>query len=773
MKHWRSLSSTTALALVLGLAACGEAEQAGETSETETQTEQTESAPVSSETTPTPPETPPATSTDAQAPDPFAAARSLPAPKAKREPKEITQHGETRTDNYFWMKDDNWQQVLREPSVLRSDIRDHLLAENDYYADVMQGQEALRDTLVAEMRGRIKEDDSTVPAPDGPFEYYVRFREGGQYAVYARRPVGGGEEQILLDGDVMGEGKAFFDVGGVNWSPDHKLLAYGIDEVGSEYFTIRVKNLETGEVYPDAIESTSGSVVWANDSQTFYYVERDDNQRPRRVKRHTLGTDPANDPVIYEENDAGFFLSASKTSSGRFILINAGGHTTNEVYYLDADDPAASPTMISSRENGEEYGVVHNGDYFYIRTNADDAVDFKIMRAPISDPARENWEDWLPHESGTFIRGIAAYKDHLVRLERKDALPRIYISDYEGDGHAVDFEEEAFDLGLGTVYEYETSTIRFTYESPSTPRQTFDYGLDSRERTLLKTQEVPSGHNPDLYIVERLEAEAPDGAKVPITVLRLKTTPTDGSAPLMLYGYGSYGYTIDAGFSTNILSIVDRGAVYAIAHIRGGTARGYQWYLDGKLDKKMNTFTDFVAAAEDLVARGYTSRGRIVSYGGSAGGLLVGASVNLAPDLFGGVIGAVPFVDVLNTISDPSLPLTPPEWPEWGNPIEDKDAYGWIKAYSPYDNIQSAEYPPILATGGLADYRVTYWEPSKWVARLREEAKGGPFLLKMEMEAGHGGSAARFKRMEERAHLYAFALKVFGLTEAEPVSHKE
>ncbi|WP_370336000.1 S9 family peptidase [Parvularcula marina] len=697
----------------------------------------------------------------------------LTAPVAEKRPVEIVQHEIKRIDNYAWLRDDNWQQVLRDPSLLREDIREQLEEEVEYYKDSTSHLEELRETLFAEMRGRTKEDASSVPMRDGPYEYYVRYREGGEYPVYARRTEENAPEEVIFDGDKERGDSKFFDIGGIDTSPDHKLLAYGTDRVGSEYYDLRIRDLATGDEYDETIPSTDGGVVWATDSKSFFYVERDDNQRPKRVKHHLLGADPASDRLIYEEEDDAMFIGIGDTSSENYLIVSIGNGVTSENHFLPLDDPMAELTLIAPRVHDQLYDVDHRGDLFYIQTNAGDAVDFKIVTAPVDNPDRENWTDWLPHRPGTYLSYFVPFKDYIVRVERSDAVPRIVVGDYDGNEHTISFDEGAYSLGVHGWGEFDTNMVRFSYESPSTPEKTFDYNMESRERTLRKTQEVPSGHNPDLYVVEMIEAEARDGAKIPVMVMRLKTTPMDGSAPLMLYGYGSYGAYISDSFSTSILSLVDRGAIYALAHIRGGSAKGRQWYLDGKLDKKENTFRDFNDSAYALIDKGYTSKGNIVAYGGSAGGLLVGAAVNLDPELYGGILGAVPFVDVINTISDDTLPLTPPEWDEWGNPITSAEEYGWIAKYSPYDNIkQGAAYPPILATGGLTDYRVTYWEPAKWIARLREEATGGPFLLRMNMAAGHGGSAARFERMEERAHLYAFALDIFGLTDATPVDHK-
>lgn len=700
--------------------------------------------------------------------DPFADTRNILAPSVEKKPNEITQHGDVRIDNYSWLKVDNWQDVLQDPSLLDEEVRGVLEAENAYYSSLTDDLEPLRKALFSEMRGRIKENDAGVPLPDGPWKYWYEFKQGGEYPTYLRAPRDGGEPQIIYSGDDERGDSTFFSIADVAQSPDHRFAAYAVDRLGSEYYTITIRDLETGKDLPDTIEQADGdSIVWAADSKSFYYIERDDNQRPKRVKRHILGTASSNDVQIYEESEDGFFLSVEKSQSGDFIFITSSNATTSEVRYLPAN-AIADPKIIAARESGTEYYVDHHGDQFFLHTNADGAVDFKIATAPISSPARENWTDFVPHQPGTYVTTFVPYKDFIVRLERKNALPRLVISTYDGESHEVEFQEAAYSLGFSGGYEYDTQVLRFSYESPSTPEETFDYDMKDRVRSLLKRQEIPSGHDKDRYVVERFTVTAPDGVEVPLTLLRLKSTPIDGSAQVVLYGYGSYGTTIPANFSTHILPVVDRGVMWVTAHPRGGAALGRQWYHDGKLDKKMNSFTDFNAVADGLIEKGYTRKKNIVIYGGSAGGLLVGASVNLRPELYAGVIGAVPFVDVINTISDADLPLTPPEWEEWGDPITSAEQYGWIKAYSPYENIQSVSYPPILATGGLTDYRVTYWEMAKWVARLRDDAKDGPFVLRMNMGAGHGGSAARFERLEERAHLYAFALKALGKQGATP-----
>lgn len=703
----------------------------------------------------------------------FASEKKIPAPTVEKRPVETTLHGESRIDNYAWLRDANWQDVLRDPHKLGDDIRAVLDAENAYYAAVTDDLEPLRKKLFDEMRGRIKEDDSSVPAKDGEWFYWTRFRDGGEYPVFVRKPAAGGAEQIIYDGDSECGDSKFFNIGDVSQSPDHKLAAVAVDRLGSEYYTIQIRDLGTGAFLSDQITSADAmGAVWSADSKSFFYIERDDNQRSKWVKRHRLGEPVSKDIIVYEEADDAFFLSVSKSQSGEYIFIHAGNHVTSDVRFIPARTPDTAPALIAPRENNVEYDVDHHGDQFFIKTNADGAIDYKIVTAPVRAPGKANWKDWLAHRPGVQIVDYTNYKDFIVRIERENALPRIVISTYAGEEHAVAFDEAAYSLSMSSGFEFDTKNLRFSYSSPSTPDETYDYNMETRERTLRKKLEVPSGHDASLYVVERIEADGEGGAKIPVTILRLKSTPKDGSAPALLYGYGAYGLSTAASFSTSILPLVDRGAVYAIAHVRGGADKGRQWYLDGKLARKMNTFTDFAAAADALIAGGYTAPKKIVIYGGSAGGLLVAATVNLRPELFGGVIGAVPFIDVLNTISDADLPLTPPEWEEWGDPITSAEQYGWIAEYSPYENICNADYPPIMATGGLTDYRVTYWEPAKWIVRLRDDAKGGPFVLRMNMGAGHGGSAARFERLDERAHLYAFALKAWGIGGAEPVEHK-
>jgi oligopeptidase B len=676
-------------------------------------------------------------------------------------------HGHAREDPYAWLKDPNWRAVMRDPERLDPEIRAYLEAENAYTAAEMAPYEALRRRLVEELKGRIKPDDASVPLRDGPYLYYRRFRPDGQYPVFARRHHAlEAPEQILLDGDLEAEGLPCFSVAACRHSPDHRLLAYAVDGNGAEIYTILLRDLASGETLPDRLTGARGDVVWAADGRTLFYTVLDEEHRPRRVYRHRVGDDQTEDRLVYEEPDPGFFIDLDRTESRRFVLIRSYDHTTSEVRYLDAALPDGAFALIEPRTRDIKYDATDYGGRWLILTNADGALDYKIVEAPLERPGRAQWRDVVPHEPGRLIHRLLAFRDFTVRLERLDALPRIVVRrTADGAEHAVAFEEEAYELGLVRGYEHATSTLRFTYASPATPERVYDYDMVTRERILRKEQEIPSGHDPSAYIVRRLFAASHDGERVPISLLQRRDAPRDGSAPLLLYGYGSYGITVPAGFEPNRLSLVDRGFVYAIAHVRGGRERGQRWYEQGKLAHKRNTFLDFIAAAERLVADGYTSAGRIAVNGRSAGGLLVGAVLNMRPDLFRAAVAGVPFVDILNTMSDPDLPLTPPEWPEWGNPIADEEAYRTILAYAPYDNVSPQPYPHILVTAGLTDPRVTYWEPAKWVAKLRAlKRDDNLLLLRTEMTAGHRGPSGRFSHLEEVALTYAFLLRVFGLS---------
>jgi len=548
-------------------------------------------------------------------------------------------------------------------------------------------------------------------------------------------------------------------------------LAVGADTRGSEYYSVGFKDLTRDETLPDRIENTSGGVIFSADSQSVFYVAVDDHHRPSRVYRHRLGTKASQDVLVYEEPDPGFFVRVGQTEDYRHVVVSSNNHTTSELRLISCERPEEEPRLVAARRAGIEYGVSAMGDELLVLTN-DGAEDFKLARAPLSNPSPDSWTDVVPHRPGCLITAVTSFERFAVRLEVEGALPRIVVRRLsDGAEHEISFAEDAYSLGLAGGYEYETQTLRFTYSSPTTPTQTFDYDMETRGRTLLKQVEIPSGHDPARFRSARLQATAHDGEQVPITLLWHEQTPIDGSAPLMLYGYGSYGISMPASFSENRLSLVERGFVYAIAHVRGGKEKGYRWYTAGKLMKKKNTFLDFVRCAEHLCDAGYTSRGNVTIHGGSAGGMLVGAAINLRPELFKAAVGQVPFVDVLSTMCDASLPLTPPEWPEWGNPIESVEAYDYIASYSPYDNVSARDYPHVMATAGLTDPRVTYWEPAKWIARLRElRENDNLLLLRTYMEAGHGGAAGRFEKLSEIALVYAFVLLAHGRVEAPRLS---
>ncbi len=690
-------------------------------------------------------------------------------PVARREPLVIEQLGRRRVDDYAWLRDAGWQQVLRDPLVLRADIRAHLEAENAYTTALLAGTEAMQAAIVAEMRGRIREDDSSVPAPDGAWEYYRRFEPGAQQPLHARRPrvvpeeTGYGAawsgEVVLLDADAAAKESGYFSVGGASHSPDHTLYAWAEDRQGSEVYRIVVRRIADAVAVGEAVESATGSFVFSPDGGFLFWVWRDDNGRPSRVYRRPVGGGASDDVLVHDEADTGMFVGVGLTSSRAFVVVSIGNQETSEARVVPAGNPCGAAQLVAAREAGVRYDVEHWGGRFVIRTNADGATDFMIASAPEHDPARANWTVLVPHRPGRFITGIEAFRDHLVRVERVEANDRIVIMDRDGGERPVAVDEEAYALSLGGSYEFDTAVLRYTYESPTQPRQWFDLDMATGTRRLCKTQDVPSGHDPSAYVCRRLTARAADGAAVPVTLLARRDALAAGACPTLLYGYGAYGIAMMPGFSVQKLSLVDRGWIWAVAHVRGGSEKGWGWFLDGRREHKANTFTDFIACAEHLVASGHAAAGRIVAHGGSAGGMLMGAVANLRPELWAGVAASVPFVDVLNTMSDASLPLTPPEWPEWGDPLTDAEAYDRIAGYSPYDRVEAQAYPAILALGGLSDPRVTYWEPAKWVARLRACTTGdAPVLLRINMDAGHGGASGRYEHLKEPALVQAFAL---------------
>jgi oligopeptidase B len=695
----------------------------------------------------------------------LAAAAPAP-PSATPRPSSTVRHGVTLTDEFAWLRDPNWQAVMRDPALLDPDVRAYLEAENAYAETTLAGTLPLQETLFAEMKGRIKEDDASVPAPDGPYAYFSRHREGGQHPLICRELRAGGVAETLLDGDALAAGKPFFRIGATAHSPDHGLLAWSADDSGAELYAIRVRDIAATADLQDLITETTGGAVWSQDGTAFYYVHVDRNHRPVSVHRHRLGTAAADDVEIIAADDSGLFVSLSKVQSGRFAEVSLHDHETSECWLIDLADNDAKPVVVAPRETSVRYSVDHHPDAgggpgLFILTNAADAEDFKIAWAPLSATGRANWRDVVPHRPGTFILSFAVFAGWLIRLEREDGLARIVVRRLADDEeHVIAFDEEAYSLGFETGYEFVTDTLRFNYSSMTTPSEVWDYDLARRTRLLRKRQEIPSGHDPADYVTRRLFAPAHDGETVPVSLLYRKTTPLDGTAPALIYGYGAYGVSIPAAFAPNRLSLADRGFVVAIAHVRGGTEKGWRWYREGKLAKKENTFRDFIAATEFLIAQRLVSPHRIVAQGGSAGGMLIGAVANARPDLFAALIAEVPFVDVLNTMLDDTLPLTPPEWPEWGNPITDAEAFAVIRNYSPYDNVRAQAYPAMLVLVGLSDPRVTYWEPAKWVARLRRrKTTDSTLVLRINLDAGHAGAAGRFDRLKEVAIAYAFAVE--------------
>jgi oligopeptidase B len=679
-------------------------------------------------------------------------------------------------DPYAWLRTPNWQAALTDPTRLDESIRAHLEAENAHTEQVLAPVAGLQARLKAELRGRIKERDATVPMPDGPYAYYLRYAEDQQHPLYCRCPTDGDTtaEEVLLDGNAAADGHAFFKVGATAHSPDHARFAYSVDLAGSEYHRLRVRDLGAGAEHDLGVANAQGDLVWSNDGHTLVYTALDAHHRPNRVYRVGLGDDaPA---LIYEEPDAAMYLGVGKTESRRFIVLSGADHSdTAEVRLLDADAPDGEPILVRGRETGLDYDVAEHRGRLILLTNQGGAIDYKIVAAPLggaADPA--TWTEIVPHRPGVLIKDMIVRAHHLIRLELADALPRIVVRDFDTGAERTllpPAADDAYALAMRAGDVFDSPTLRVSYSSPRQPERTYDADITTGRFTLRKEQEVPSGHDPDAYVVQRISVPGHDGAEVPVTLLFRRDAPPEVGRPLLLYGYGSYGLALPASFSPHRFSLIDRGMVYAMAHVRGGTDKGYRWYLDGKLAKKTNTFLDFIAAAEQLVADGAVARGQIIANGRSAGGMLMGAVANMRPDLFRAVVAEVPFVDVWNTMRDADLPLTPPEWSEWGNPIDDPDACRRIAGYSPYDNVRPQPYPAILATGGIADPRVTYWEPAKWVARLRATTTSGrPVCLHMNMGAGHAGKSGRFARLDELALVDAFVLQQAGLADAEPRS---
>lgn len=674
-------------------------------------------------------------------------------PRAAVNPVADTLHGHVRIDDYAWLRDRS------NPDVIA-----YLEAENGYTQAMMKHTEALQETIYQEIVGRIKETDLEVPYRKGDYYYYSRTEEGKDYPIFCRKRGNVlGEEEIIFDQNVLAEGHEFFDVGILRVSPNHQLLAYSIDMTGAERYTLFVKDLATGELLPDVIPVIDWSIEWANDNHTFFYTTTDDAMRPDRLHRHVLGTDPAADAVLFHEPDERFRVYVGKTLSEAYLTLTVESRVTSEEYVLDADDPTGSFELIEPRKTDVEYYTYHRGDEFFFRTN-DDAENYKVVKAPVSAPSRENWETVIAHRDTVKVERIATFADHLVAYERHQGLRRIRVIDLRsGRDHYIEFPDAAYAVFLRDNREFDTFILRYVYESLTTPESVYDYDMETRQRVLMKQDEILGGYDASHYTTERVFATAEDGTEVPISLVYRADLFEPETNPLYLMGYGSYGASMDPWFSSSRLSLLDRGFVYAIAHVRGGGEMGEAWKDGGRLLNKVNTFTDFIACAEFLVDQGYAAPDKVVAAGTSAGGLLIGAVLNIRPDLFAIGLADVPFVDVLNTMLDPSIPLTVGEYDEWGDPNE-KEYYDYIKSYSPYDNVRQQDYPAILITASLNDQRVQYWEAAKWTAKLRaSKTDDNLLLLRMTMEAGHGGVSGRYERYREWAFEFAFVLDRLGI----------
>ena len=683
-------------------------------------------------------------------------------PSADRRPHSFTRHGITVEDPYAWLRDPGY------PEVTDRDVLSYLEEENAFFEAAMQPRKALTDRLFEEMKGRIKEDDSSVPQKDGDYIYWRAFEVGAQYRKWYRKPVAAGDDsaqdQLILDEPALAEGHDYFRLGALSVSPDGRYLAYAIDNDGSERFEARIKDLFTGEILPEVIPDTLSSLVWTSDSRGLLYGIANDQWRTDNARLHWLGQPVESDVELFHEDDEGFRVSVGLTSSEKWIVIATGDHVTSEVWLLPADNPTAPPLLVAPRQPGREYEVDEHEGTLYIRTN-DVHPNFRLVKASLETPGQ--WEEVIGADPHFYLTDFTLFKGFYVTEGRQDGLDQIELRDYATHSpRRIPFPEASYSASLDDNPEYDVTRLRIGYESMVTPDTIYDYHLATGELEVLKVQEIPSGYDATRYATERLMVPARDGTPIPVSIVYPKDLPRDGSAPLHLYGYGAYGIAMEPGFSTSRLSLLDRGFAFALAHIRGGDDLGQQWYLDGKLEKRTNTFTDFVDVAKGLIERGYTSKGRISISGGSAGGELMGAVINSDPALWGAVVAHVPFVDVLNTMLDETLPLTPGEWPEWGNPIEDKAAFETILSYDPYSNVSAQAYPPLMVTAGLNDPRVTYWEPAKWVAKLRATKRDDNILiLKTNMGAGHGGKSGRFESLRETAEEFAFILWQLGVAD--------
>ncbi len=682
-------------------------------------------------------------------------------PKLRKETNSIKIHNEDLPDNYAWIKQKNWQEVLKNPTKLNDEVANYLTEENAFVKEQLKEKEQLETEVFQELKGRIKDKDSSVPLKDGAYYYFSEYEEGSEYPSFKRTNSTNAVETIF-NAQKKSEGEKFFNLASVCHSHDHRFIAYNIDKNGSENYFLSVENLENKKILTKEIPQTTGEIIWDTDNKSIYYIGLDDNHRPNKIFKHLVGQDYQNDELIFEERDPAFFCSVSISQSKHYLLIRTGDHQTSEYYIKNLQQKNNSLQLFSSRIEKEEYEIDHSEGYFYILTNTDSCKNFKIMRCLETSYSRNNWSDFIAYQNDNLILDFIILKSWIVYLQRHEGLNQIIIHNVNTEqSHSIKFEEEAYDLSLFGQYEFDTDWIRFSFSSPITPKSIFDYNCSTKEKSLKKIQEIPSGFNSDLYSCKRFLCPGHDGAQIPLTVFHKKDLLLDGTNPLLLYGYGSYGITIPDSFSTNRFSLLDRGFVYAIAHVRGGREKGQEWYDDGKLLKKKNTFLDFISCAEFLCEKKYTAPKKIIAQGGSAGGLLMGYIANERPDLFLGIIAQVPFVDICNTMLDEDLPLTVTEIPEWGDLKNNKEAFNYIRSYSPYDNVKKQDYPHMLITGGVTDPRVTYWEMTKWAAKIRDyKTDNNLLLLKMNMDAGHSGASGRYDYLKEVALDYIFCLTI-------------
>jgi len=681
-------------------------------------------------------------------------------PKINKILSTVKIHNEELIDNYSWIKQKDWKEVILNPNKLNTQVKKYLDEENLFKENQLKDINDIEKKLFEELKSKIKNEDNSVPKKDGNYLYGYKYNKNSEYPIYYRKNTTNNSEEIILDCEKKSKTHTYFNVASISHSHDHRHVAYNIDTNGSEYFSIFIEDIQKQELLSPEIKNTTGDIVWSLDNNYIFYVRLDQNHRPTKVFKHKIGSNSEKDLLIYEEKDPSFFCSINLSKTKNYLFIRTADHETSEYLFINLKLNEITPTLFKKRVKKIEYDLEHHEKFFLISTNIDNAKNFKIMIS--HEESYQKWEEFIPYEKVNLILDFILLKDWLVRLERTEGSENIIILNLNNKNqHKISFNEEAYNLSLDHGYEYETDTFRYSYSSPTTPKSVFDYDCKSKKQELKKTQEVPSGHNKDDYICKKIFATAHDNEKIPITILYKKDVKLDSNNYLLLYGYGSYGISIPSNFSTNRLSLVDRGIVYAIAHIRGGKEKGYEWYENGKLLNKKNTFLDFISCAEKLCEDKYTSPKKIVAQGGSAGGLLMGYIANERPDLFLGIIAQVPFVDICNTMLDEDLPLTVTEIPEWGDIKNDKKSFLYVKSYSPYDNVKKQNYPHMLVTGGISDPRVTYWEMTKWVAKLREnKTDNNLLLLHMNMTAGHSGASGRFDYLKEIAMEYGFVLKI-------------